>query len=231
MSVLTWIVVPKAAGWLPEPVVTRGEPRIRPVTGSNFEETRSSGASNQLAVPVYPAQLEEWIEFQGQPAMLRPIRPDDLAQHQRFLVSVTREDMRMRFFTAIRELPPRDLERLTKLDYDRDMAFIAVSERGGREETLGVARACANPDNSEAEIAVLVRSDLKGLGLGALLLKKLTRYCSGRGINRLTGQALAQNTRMLQLARKLGFSLQPSGYDLVEMTLTLNRHTLRQACV
>jgi acetyltransferase len=231
MSVLTWIVGPKAAGWLPEPVVTRGEARIRPVTGRNSEESRSSGASNRVATPVYPAQLEEWIEFQGQPALLRPIRPDDLPQHQRFLVRVTREDMRMRFFAAISELPLRDLERLTQLDYERDMAFIAVSEGGGREETLGVARACANPDDSEAEIAVLVRSDLKGLGLGALLLKKLIRYCSARGIKRLTGQALAQNTRMLQLAQKVGFSLQPSGYNLVEMTLTLRRHTLLAARV
>jgi len=178
-----------------------------------------------------PVQLEQWIEFQGQLALLRPIRPDDLAQHRRFLARVTREDMRMRFFTAIRELPLRDLERLTQVDYDRDMAFIVASQGGGSEETLGVARACANADNSEAEIAVLVRSDLKGLGLGALLLKKLIRYCGVRGINRLTGQALAENTRMLQLARKLGFSLQPSGYDLVEMTLTLRRDTLRAARV
>jgi hypothetical protein len=111
-------------------VATRGKARVRPATGSNFEETRSSGPSNRLATLVYPTQLEEWIEFQGEPALLRPIRPDDLAQHQRLLARVTREDMRMRFFTAIGELPPPDLERLTQLDYDRDLAFIVVSQGG-----------------------------------------------------------------------------------------------------
>ena len=70
------------------------------------------------------------MDRQGQPALLRPIRPDDLAQHQRLLARVTREDMRMRFFTAIGELPPPDLERLTQLDYDRDLAFIVVSQGG-----------------------------------------------------------------------------------------------------
>jgi acetyltransferase len=173
----------------------------------------------------YPAELEERVEFHGRSVVLRPIRPEDSRQHQRFLGHITADDMRTRFFTAIRELPRRVLERLTQLDYKRDMAFVAVAAvEGGSDEMLGIVHAFTDRDNVEAEIAVLIRSDLKGQGLGALLLEKLIRYCRGRGTQRLVGQALSQNVRMLQLARTLGFRLKPQGYDLVEMRFALQRN-------
>jgi acetyltransferase len=115
--------------------------------------------------------------------------------------------MRTRFFAAIRELPPRDLAHLTQLDYEREMAFIAVTPPdGGSGETLGVVRAYTDPENVEAEFAVLVRSDLKERGLGALLLEKLIRYCRGRGTQRLVGQALSENVRMLAACEEAGIS-------------------------
>lgn len=132
--------------------------------------------------------------------------------------------LRTRFFTAVRELPPRDLVHLTQIDYEREMAFIAVAVgEGGTEETLGVVRASTDPDNIEAEFAVLVRSDQKRQGLGRLLLEKLIGYSRGRGTQRLAGQALSQNTPMLQLARTLGFRLEPEGYDLVAISLALQQ--------
>jgi acetyltransferase len=185
-------------------------------------EASRAGATGRFAIRPYPAELEQHVEFHGRPIVLRPIRPEDFGQHQRFLARVTAEDMRTRFFTAIRELPARDLAHLTQLDYEREMAFIAVAAgEGGTEETLGVARAYTDPDNVEAEFALLVRSDLKGQGLGTLLLEKLIHYCRGRGTQRLMGQALFQNDRMLRLAEKLGFRLEPGGNDLVEMRLAL----------
>ena len=181
-------------------------------------------ASARLAIRPYPAEQEQRVEFQGRTIVLRPIRPEDFVQHQRFLARVTAEDMRTRFFTAIRELPPRDLAHLTQPDYEREMAFIAVrAGEGGTEETLGVVRASTDADNIEAEFAVLVRSDLKGQGLGRVLLEKLIGYSRGRGTQRLVGQALSQNIPMLHLARTLGFRLQPDGYDLVAMSLALQQ--------
>ena len=180
------------------------------------------GATELLAIRPYPVELEQHVRFQGQPTLLRPIRPEDFAQYHQFLARIAPQDMRTRFFTAIRELPQRDLAHLTQLDYEREMAFIAVApEEGGSEAILGVVQACTDPDNVEAEFAVLVRSDLKGQGLGATLLEKLIDYCRGRGTERLAGEALSQNARMLKLAEELGFRLQPVGYDLVAMRLAL----------
>src|ERR1700693_2773927 len=93
-----------------------------------------------------------------------------------------------------------------QIDYDREMAFIAVTRDGsGTEEILGVARACADPDNVAAEFAVLVRSDLKGQGLGTLLMRKLIRYCRERGTRRLLGSVMSANVPMLHLSKLLGF--------------------------
>jgi len=196
-------------------------------TTSSIEWATATAAlfgPRRLAIRAYPVELEQHVVLQGRRILLRPIRPEDFAQHQSFLARVTAEDLRTRFFTAIRELPPRDLAHLTQIDYDREMALIAVAGgEGGGDETLGVARACTDPDNVEAEFAVLVRSDLKGQGLGALLLEKLIHYCRGRGTQRMRGEALSENARMLTLAKELGFRLQPKGYGLVEMTLALQR--------
>jgi GNAT superfamily N-acetyltransferase len=91
------------------------------------------------------------------------------------------------------------------------MAFIATRERdGGGAETLGVARAIADPDNIVAEFAIIVRSDIKGKGLGPILLRKLIDYCRSRGTRELTGEALADNKRMLGLMRRFGFDVAAS---------------------
>ena len=104
---------------------------------------------------------------------LRPIRPEDEPQHRAFVEQLQPEDLRLRFFYARRELPRSELARLTQIDYAREMAFIAVrADADGRDETLGVVRAVADPDNVEAEFAIVVRSDLKGRGLGHLLARE-----------------------------------------------------------
>ena len=85
-------------------------------------------------------------------------------------------------FIGMRELQPSQLARLTQIDYDRDMAFIATRKRSdGQSETIGVVRAMADPDHEKAEFAVIVRSDVKGQGLGSILMSKVIEYCRGRG--------------------------------------------------
>ena len=128
-----------------------------------------AGAAGQdrFAIRPYPEELEEWISWQGRKVLLRPIRPEDGAQHVEFFNALDPDDVRYRVFMRMREIQPSQLARLTQIDYDREMAFVAICEREpGCFETLGVVRAIADPDNVTAEFAIIVRSDLKGKGLG-----------------------------------------------------------------
>ena len=186
----------------------------------------AGAGTDRFAIRPYPKELEEMIEFDGGAVMLRPIRPEDRPQHEEFLSRINAQDMRARFLHAIHELPASELARYTQIDYEREMAFIAVAQDAqGRPQTLGVARAHADPDNVAAEFAIIVRSDLKGRGLGEALLSKLVGYCRSRGTRRLIGQAYAENERMLGLARKIGFRTGECRDGIFELELDLQgRH-------
>ena len=164
------------------------------------------GGATRFAITPYPAELAETVDWHGERIVVRPIRPEDEPQHRAFVEKLAPEDLRLRFFYSRRELPRSELARLTQIDYAREMAFIAVRPAGGDgEETIGVARAVADPDNVEAEFALIVRSDLKGRGLGYLLLEKMIKYLEARGTKRIVGTVLRENTHMRELACALGF--------------------------
>lgn len=176
-------------------------------------------ASHAQAIRPYPQELEQEIVWQGAPLLLRPIRPEDTPQHREFFQRLHPDDIRLRFFSPIRELHPTQLARLTQIDYDRAMAFIATRIMpDGKPETLGVVRAVADPDNRKAEFAILVRSDLKGMGLGAILFQKLVDYFRSRGTGELVGESLSENSGVQQLVRRFGgtvsASLEPGMADL-----------------
>ncbi len=178
-----------------------------------------------LAIRPYPGELEEWITFDGRQLLVRPIRPEDEPQHRQLLARISADDIQFRFFHAKREFAHTELARFTQIDYDREMAFIATEPNtAGVPETLGVARAIADPDNTSAEFAVLVRSDVKGRGLGRALLDKLIRYCRDRGTRELTGEVLTTNARMLKLTAALGFkgNIMPEDPGITRVTLTLH---------
>jgi acetyltransferase len=100
------------------------------------------------------------------------------------------------------------MARLTQIDYDREMAFIATSlEHEYERETLGVVRVFTDPDNDKAEFSIVVRSDLKGAGLGYELLRKMIDYCRSRGTKTMIGQVLSENRRMLHFVETLGFKV------------------------
>jgi acetyltransferase len=164
-----------------------------------------AGAERFSILP-YPKQWVSTQEWNGRSIVVRPIRPEDEAQHRRFLESLDPDDIRMRVFYSRSELPHSELARLTQIDYDREMAFIAEArDESGGTQTLGVARTVSDPDNVEAEFAIVVRSDLKGQGLGTLLFDRLIAHAKHRGIERLVGLVLRENTRMLELSRAMGF--------------------------
>ncbi len=182
-----------------------------------------AGAAH-FAIAPYPAELAETVAWQGGTIVLRPVRPEDEAQHRAFVEQLQPEDLRLRFFSVRRELPRSELARLIQIDYAREMAFIAVqTSADGAMQTLGVVRAISDPDNVDAEFAIVVRSDLKGSGLGRMLMKKMIDYLARRGTQRMVGDVLRENTAMRELARSLGFVVDSNSYDpdAIHLVLTL----------
>jgi acetyltransferase len=159
-----------------------------------------------MALRPYPV---EWVRRLDVPSSgsveLRPIRPDDEALYEEFFRHVSATDARMRFFTPSTRLSHAHLARLTQIDYAREIAFVAIGQGGA---LLGVARYHADPDYTSAEYGVLVRSDLKGQGLGWRLMEHLIAYARAEGLAELTGWVLAENTTMLRMCRDLGFAVE-----------------------
>lgn len=188
-----------------------------------------AGAQN-FAIRPYPADLIETVPWQGRTLTLRPIRPEDEAQHRAFLAQLDPDDIRMRVFYSRRSIEHSELARLMQIDYEREMAFVAVArdpaDPKASEQTLGVVRAQVDPDNREAEFGVIVRSDLKGQGLGVLLMDKLIRYLRAHGTQQLVGTVISDNRRMLALAHELGFvqSAAEADGDTRDIHLDLQAH-------
>jgi acetyltransferase len=179
---------------------------------------------SRLAIRPYPEGLEETFKLRsGRDVLLRPIRPEDEPEHYEFLSKLTPEDIQFRFFGLIGRLPHTQMARYTQIDYDREMAFIASAVRpDGKRETLGVVRAISDPDNREAEFAIVVRSDLKGQGLGTKLMEKIIGYLRDRGTRAVVGQVLKDNVNMLRLVREIGFETRSLiGEGVVEVKLDL----------
>jgi acetyltransferase len=183
---------------------------------------RPAGERGLLAIPPYPDELIEPWDACGEQLIIRPIRPEDAAQHAAFFARLSPEDIRYRFFTAMRELSPEMTARLTQIDYDREMAFVAIREVSG--ETVGVARLVMEPDGVSGEIAVIVQPDMKGRGLASRLVHRLIDWAQTRGMRVVVGQVLSDNAPMLAFMRHLGFSLRrlPEEPDVMEAKLLLS---------
>jgi acetyltransferase len=175
----------------------------------------------RLAILPYPQELERRVDSALGLLTLRPIRPEDAQAHQDFFHALSPEDVHFRMFGQMRDLSAGQLARFTQIDYAREMAFIATRPKGGKDETLGVARVVIDPDNVEGEFAIVVRSDLKGKGLGKLLMTRLLDYCRARGLRLVRGTALPENTGMHALARRCGFDVGQAAEGTVAMGLDL----------
>jgi len=169
----------------------------------------------------YSAEPDECWEAGGERFLIRPIRPTDAAEHNAFFHRLSPEDIRLRFFAAVRELTPAQLDKFTRLDYDRDMALIAVREETG--ETVRVARLVREDDPLVAEFAVIVQHDLQGRGLATHMMQRLLDWAPPHGVREVVGEILAANVAMIDLARHLGFQLRhlPEDRQIIEARLSL----------
>jgi len=170
------------------------------------EARRGPSGHPRFAIRPYPKEWERHAELRdGTKILVRPLRPEDEPLYAPFLAAVTQQDLRLRFFAPVKEFGHRFIARFTQIDYARAMAFIAIEESSGI--MLGVVRLHADANYERGEYAVLVRSDLKGRGLGYLLMQMIIDYARAEGLKTIEGQVLAENTAMLAMCRELGFEI------------------------
>ncbi|MBI4725465.1 MAG: bifunctional acetate--CoA ligase family protein/GNAT family N-acetyltransferase [Rhodomicrobium sp.] len=179
------------------------------------------------AIRPYPTRWESRQPLlDGSEVFIRPIRPDDEWFYTDFMSHMTKEDVRLRLFTPVRELSHRFLARMTQIDYAREMAFIALRPKAdASQEMLGVVRFFADPDYEKAEYAVMVRSDLKGRGLGWVLMRHLIGYARSEGLKSLYGSVLMENATMIQMCRAMGFAVGRDAVDAALYAVTLDLHS------
>jgi acetyltransferase len=163
--------------------------------------------------------LSEWHETTrgGERVLIRRVRPEDMALYTDFIGDVSAEDLRLRFFSRIAELSAAESDKLSHLDYRHDMALIALDEDTGR--MLGLVRLKEELDEKTAEFAILVRSRLKGHGLGWLLMRHVIDYARDKGLRRVYGDVLVENSAMLQMCAELGFHEEDMGPDMRRVVL------------
>ncbi len=180
--------------------------------------------AGDLAISPYPAELAaSWTAPDGEAFTIRPIRPEDAEQHEALFRRLTPDDVRFRFFSAIRELSREQVARMTQVDYDREMAFVAIRERTG--EMVGVSRLVLERRSRSGEFAVVVQPDQKRRGLARQLMQRLIDWARQRGATEIVGQVLADNAPMIAFVRQLGFEVHriPDEDDVVEVKLALEQ--------
>ncbi len=186
-------------------------------------ETASTSGTERLAIRPYPKELEETVQWNGQSLLLRPIQPEDEWQHQEFVNALAPDDFRMRFLPRARHAAQPQRSRSVVIDYDREMAFVAIAkDASGKEQMVGVVRAFGDSDNNRADFVIVVRSDMKRQGLGAILMNKMIPYCRSRGTAVLVTQVTPENRQMMNFAKPFGFKIhRDKATKVTEMRLDL----------
>ncbi len=187
-----------------------GKPKVHP----------GRRGTSRLAIMPYPQEWEQTLDLKdGWQVFVRPMRPEDEGLLKAFFETISLDDLRLRFFAPVKEFSHRFLVRLTQLDYARAMAFAAFDKE--TSELIGAVRLHADPDHTTGEYAIMVRSDLKGRGLGWALMKLIIRYAKADGISTIKGEVLRENSSMLAMCEALGFSAAPSPDDASISVVTL----------
>ncbi|WP_210547265.1 bifunctional acetate--CoA ligase family protein/GNAT family N-acetyltransferase [Rhodoferax sp. PAMC 29310] len=188
---------------------------------------------NHLAILPYPSQHEQvWPLRGGGEYTVRPIHPEDAHMLQDFVRKLSPESRYFRFVSSMQELPATMLSRFTLIDYDREMALVAVyrERRVGADGSttemariVGVSRYITNPDRTSCEFSLVVSDDFKGKGLGSRLMLSIMDFAREKGLEEIEGLVLANNPTMLKLMKSLGFAVKPFSEDadfkLVSQTL------------
>ncbi len=160
-----------------------------------------------MAIHPYPTELVSlWQLPDGTDVVVRPIRPEDAEIEQAFVEDLSAESKYFRFMQSLDRLTPQMLARFTQIDYDREMALIAVVKEGSDEaKVLGVSRYVSNPDRHSCEFALVISDEWQQQGIGRELMRRLMSVARDRNIEVMEGEVLSNNTKMLSLCERLGF--------------------------
>ena len=171
---------------------------------------------DHMAIHPYPNDLVKHLQLpDGTDIVIRPIRPEDAEMEQEFVRNLSKESRYMRFMQALRELTPDMLVRMTQIDYDREIAFLALTREDGKEVEMGVVRYAINPDKTSCEFALVIGDAYQNRGLGGVMMQALIDTARARGLRYVDGEVLAHNTGMLKLMQRLGFTKEKSEEGIV----------------
>jgi GNAT superfamily N-acetyltransferase len=185
--------------------------------------TNAGDPRNSTTSPSNAFVASEWeriLSFGDRKILIRPIRSDDAPLIVAFLHKVTAADLRLRFFASIKEFTPDFINHLTRLDFNRAMAFVALDENNS--DVLGVVRLHLESNSKAGEYAILVRSDLKGHGLGWILMTQLIEYARKIKLPKIIGEVLGENTTMLMMCKEFGFSISENPQDATVKIVSLD---------
>jgi acetyltransferase len=169
---------------------------------------------DHMAIHPYPSHLvQTWTMPDGTDVLIRPIRPEDAEMEKDFVRNLSAETKYLRFMNTLRELTEPMVARLTQIDYDREMAFIATVDQDGKEVEVGVSRYAVSPDGDSCEFAIVVADEWRHRGLARKLMLVLIDAARARGLKFMEGDFLSNNERMLKFVAGLGFALSPSPDD------------------
>ncbi|NPA24409.1 MAG: GNAT family N-acetyltransferase [Deltaproteobacteria bacterium] len=176
-----------------------------------------------LVIAPYPNEYEFHDHLRdGRPLLIRPIRPEDEDLHHELFHSLSRETNYFRFFSYRRHLTHEQAARFTQIDYDREMAIIALVEENGRQRSIGVNRLTYQPRFDKYEFAIVVADDYQGQGVGAILMKRLLEIARDRKIPRIYGVVLAENQKMIEFCQRFGFVVDSQESNTITFRLDLD---------
>ena len=179
-------------------------------------------APRHLVIAPYPNEYEFCDQLKdGQKVLIRPIRPEDEDLHHELFKSLSRQTNYFRFFSYRRHLTHEQAARFTQIDYDREMAIIALIKDSGKERSIGVNRLTYQARNDQHEFAIVVADEFQGTGVGAILMKRLLEIARDRKIKQIIGIVLAENLKMIKFCRAFGFEVAGQDGNTITFRLTL----------
>ena len=178
-----------------------------------------------MAIHPYPSHLAKKIQLSdGVDITIRPIRPEDAEMEAKFVRELSKEAKYFRFMNSLQELSQEMLVRFTQIDYHNEMALIAVTSNGAAEEQIGVARYTTNLDKMSCEFALVVSDKWQSKGIAHHLMRNLMEVARDRDLDRMNGQVLSENHKMLELMASLNFKVSNDSDDLAVKIVEARLH-------